>query len=117
MRWPTSRETSASWLRCLAAGRPTISTDLVHTVDIPTLDPRNWSVLASPNAGTSKDKRDLESETKPVGVSIDILDEDHSLTLAMRRLATDEGLRARLGANARELWQRRFRLEAMAAGL
>ena len=23
MRWPTSRETSASWLRCLAAGRPT----------------------------------------------------------------------------------------------
>ena len=30
MRWPTSRETSASWLRCLAAGRPTISTDLVQ---------------------------------------------------------------------------------------
>ena len=50
MRWPTSRETSASWLRCLAAGKPTISTDLVHTVDIPTLDPRNWSVLAGLSA-------------------------------------------------------------------
>ncbi len=47
MRWPTSRETSASWLRSLAAGKPTISTDLVHTVDVPTLDPRNWSVLSA----------------------------------------------------------------------
>ena len=104
MRWPSSRETSASWLRCLAAGRPAISTDLVHTVDIPTLDPRNWSVLSG------------AKDASPVGASIDILDENHSLTLAMRRLATDEGLRVRLGANARELWQRRFRLESMAAG-
>ena len=30
LRWPTNRETSASWLRCLAAGRPTIVTDLAH---------------------------------------------------------------------------------------
>jgi glycosyltransferase involved in cell wall biosynthesis len=103
MRWPTSRETSASWLRCLAAGKPTISTDLAHTVDIPTLDPRSWSALGGP-------------EAKPVGVSIDILDEDHSLKLAIRRLATDEKLRAMLGANARELWAERFRLEQMAAG-
>ncbi len=104
MRWPTSRETSASWLRCLAAGKPTISTDLVHTVDIPTLDPRNWSVL------------DRKTEAKPVGVSIDILDEDHSLKLAIRRLATDEKLRTTLGINARALWAERFHLEGMAAG-
>jgi glycosyltransferase involved in cell wall biosynthesis len=103
LRWPTSRETSASWLRCLAAGRPTISTDLVHTVDIPTLDPRSWSVLTPGDA-------------KPVGVSIDILDEEHSLKLAIRRLATDDKLRAMLGANARQLWAERFRLEQMAAG-
>ena len=56
MRWPTSRETSASWLRCLAAGKPTISTDLVHTVDIPTLDPRNWSVIDG--------RRDYESSRR-----------------------------------------------------
>ncbi len=104
MRWPTSRETSASRLRCLSAGKPTISTDLVHTIDIPTLDPRNWSVLAGLKQGA------------PVGVSIDILDEDHSLKLAMLRLATDEGLRSRLGENARELWQERFRLDSMATG-
>ena len=105
MRWPTSRETSASWLRCLAAGKPTISTDLVHTTDVPTLDPRDWSVLAGE-----------KGSAKPIGVSIDILDEDHSLKLALRRLATDGALRATLGRNARLLWSRRFRIERMASG-
>jgi glycosyltransferase involved in cell wall biosynthesis len=113
MRWPTSRETSASWLRCLAAGRPTVSTDLVHTGDIPTLDPRTWSVL-SKGATVGKDY-DTATVAKPVGISIDILDEDHSLRLAIRRLGTDEKLRAVLGRNARELWQRRFQLDTMAA--
>lgn len=116
MRWPTSRETSASWLRCLAAGKPTISTDLVHTVDVPTLDPRNWSVLAGLKAGTTTDADETASETKPVGVSIDILDEGHSLKLAIRRLATDDKLRAALGSNARALWAERFRLEGMVEG-
>lgn len=103
LRWPTSRETSASWLRCLAAGKPTITTDLVHTVDVPTLDPRNWGVLH-----TSGDER-------PVGVSVDILDEDHSLRLAMRRLARDGTLRSTLGANARELWATCHTLDQMSA--
>ena len=130
MRWPTSRETSASWLRCLAAGKPTISTDLVHTGDIPTLDPRNWSVLAGLKASTTTDadatpgdadgipteEGEIASEARPVGVSIDILDEGHSLKLALRRLATDEKLRLALGSNARELWARRFKLETMVEG-
>lgn len=110
LRWPTSRETSASWLRCLAAGKPTISTDLVHTVDMPTLDPQNWSVL------DARLKSPVADQIGPVGVSIDILDEDHSLRLAMRRLATDEKLRAALGLNARALWADRFRLDRMVAG-
>jgi glycosyltransferase involved in cell wall biosynthesis len=121
MRWPTSRETSASWLRCLAAGKPTISTDLVHTVDVPTLDPRDWSVLAGLKAGTTNEAEERDQvgpfdNSKPVGVSIDILDEDHSLKLAIRRLATDEKLRATLGINARALWMERFRLDRMVAG-
>jgi glycosyltransferase involved in cell wall biosynthesis len=114
LRWPSSRETSASWLRCLAAGKPTISTDLVHTVDIPTLDPRNWSVLCL--SAVARENPASSGETGPVGVSIDILDEDHSLKLAMRRLATDEKLRAMLGSNARAVWSERFRLEGMVAG-
>ena len=98
MRWPTSRETSASWLRCLAAGRPTVTTDLVHTVDIPAIDARDGSLLGSGD---------------PVGASVDILDERHSLSLALRRLAQDSQLRETLGRNARELWNTRFRLEQM----
>jgi glycosyltransferase involved in cell wall biosynthesis len=128
MRWPTSRETSASWLRCLAGGRPTISTDLVHTVDVPTLDPRNWAVLAGLKASTTSAATTVtavgetmptdasSSEAKPVGVSIDILDESHSLKLAIRRLALDEKLRTTLGKNARDLWAARFNVERMVAG-
>ena len=101
MRWPTSRETSASYLRCLAAGRPTLTTDLVHNVDIPTIDTRNGAVLG---------------HGRPVGASVDILDEPHSLNLAMRRLAEDARLREALGSQARELWGKRFRLEQMIAG-
>ena len=103
LRWPTSRETSESWRRCLAAGKPTISTDLIDTIDVPTLDPRNWSLLSTdPNSG-------------PVGVSIDILDELHSLRLAIRRLAIDGRLRETLGKNARSLWSEKFRLDQMTA--
>ena len=40
----------------------------------------------------------------PVAVAIDILDEDHSLRLAMRRLAIDAALRAELGAAGRRYW-------------
>jgi glycosyltransferase involved in cell wall biosynthesis len=48
LRWPTAQETSASWLRCLAAARATVITDLAHLVDIPTLDP---SLQRSPPFG------------------------------------------------------------------
>ena len=54
--------------------------------------------------------------SEPVGVSIDILDEGHSLKLAMRRLATDGKLRTALGSNARALWAERFSMERMIAG-
>jgi len=124
-----------------------MSTDLVHTVDVPTLDPRNWSVLAGLKASTIDGGKtrigagetrtdagetgteagetpkgeppagsETTSEAKPVGVSIDILDEGHSLKLAIRRLATDEKLRAALGSNARALWSERFRLQGMVEG-
>ncbi len=114
LRWPTARETSASWLRCLAAGKPTIATDLAHTVDIPALDPRDWSVLpaATPlprrGSGRSLDRpspdrpsHDALDPLAPVCIAVDILDEDHSLALAVDRLARDATLRARLGAAAR----------------
>ena len=103
LRWPTNRETSASWLRCLAAGRTTIVTELAHLVDVPTVDPRGWRPLR-----TSADAGD------PVAVSIDLLDEGHSLQLALERLAADAPLRARLGRAARAWWEAHHQLGAMA---
>ncbi len=43
LRWPTAREMSGPWLRCLAAGKPTVIVDLAHLADVPTLDPRRGS--------------------------------------------------------------------------
>jgi glycosyltransferase involved in cell wall biosynthesis len=102
LRWPTARETSGPWLRALAAGRPTIITDLVHMGDVPSLDPRSWTA------------NDIDPRpSSPVCIAIDILDEDHSLRLAMRRLASDAALRDELGRAAREWWAREHSLEAM----
>jgi glycosyltransferase involved in cell wall biosynthesis len=104
LRWPTARETSGPWLRALAAGRATIITDLVHLGDVPSLDPRSW--MAQPQPPTP-------NLQPPICVAIDILDEDHSLRLAMRRLASDAALREQLGRAAREWWAREHSLEAM----
>jgi glycosyltransferase involved in cell wall biosynthesis len=102
LRWPTNREASGPWLRALAAGKPTVINDLTHLVDLPTLDPRTWDVqIASPAA---KDATRAWRREEAVAVAVDILDEDHSLAIAMRRLALDAGLRADLGAAARRHW-------------
>lgn len=103
LRWPTNRETSASWLRCLAAGRATIISDLTHLGDVPTLDPRGWRLLQQ--SGPPQ---------PPVAVSIDVVDEGHSLQLALERLAGDTALREALGRAGRDWWSASHRLEAMA---
>jgi glycosyltransferase involved in cell wall biosynthesis len=137
LRWPTAREMSGPWLRALAAGRPTITIDLAHLVQVPSLDPRTWrtnpgSGLRDPGSGASGsephwDPRSLIPEPasrlphhgsripdpEAVTVAIDILDEHHSLRLAMRRLATDPELRGSLGAAGREYWQREHSMPRM----
>jgi len=122
LRWPTARETSGPWLRALAAGLPTVVTDLVHHGDVPSLDPRTWTVNAagirgsgSAVRGSDSGVRDPASEmgSEPVTIAIDVLDEDHSLRLAMRRLARDAQLRAQLGAAARAWWGREHSVEVM----
>jgi glycosyltransferase involved in cell wall biosynthesis len=110
LRWPTGRETSASWLRCVAAGKATIVTDLAQMSEVPALDPRSWTRLAAHHEGDT----DPDTAERPIAVALDILDEQHSLGLAMHRLATDVALRQELGANARAFWQRGATLEHMA---
>jgi glycosyltransferase involved in cell wall biosynthesis len=111
MRWPSSRETSASWLRCLAAGKPTIVTDLVHLTDVRSLDPRDWNVAGCPARPDA-----VGPVVRATCISIDIVDEDHSLGLALRRLSADRDLRETLGRAARQLWTDRFTLDRMASG-
>jgi glycosyltransferase involved in cell wall biosynthesis len=102
LRWPTAEETSASWLRCLAASRATVITDLPHLADLPTLDPRTWRPRHRANIA-------------PVAVSIDLLDEDASLAAAMRRLANDHQFRDELGRAGHLHWSSNHRLEHMTA--
>jgi glycosyltransferase involved in cell wall biosynthesis len=101
LRWPTARETSGPWVRALAAGRATVTTDLVQAARIPSLDPRTWTTRG-------------DGAAPPVCVAVDILDEDHSLRLAMRRLAADAALRDSLGRAARDYWAREHSVAAMA---
>jgi len=93
LRWPTGRETSGAWIRCLAAGKPTVITDLVHLTDVPSLDLRSMKVSCT-EAGV----------TEPVCVHVELIDEIHMLRLALRRLTEDVALRDRLGRAARRYW-------------
>jgi glycosyltransferase involved in cell wall biosynthesis len=86
LRWPTNRETSASWLRCLAAGKPTIITRLSH----------------------------LDSLPDDAAVAIDVLDEGEALSAALARLCGSADLRRAIGARARAWWESHHQLPAMA---
>ena len=44
LRWPSARETSGPWVRCLALGKPTIIIDLEHQTHVPSINPRTWRV-------------------------------------------------------------------------
>jgi len=94
LRWPTAGELSGPWLRSLALGLPTVIVDLAHLADVPSLDPRTWQ------------RHGGGSGAPPVCIAVDILDEDHSLALAMRRLATHPALRESLGRAAADYWRR-----------
>ena len=83
-----------SWLRCLAAARPTVVSARARLADVPLLDPRSGRNL---HGGSDED----------VAVGIDPRHEEETLWLAMRRLAVDGDLRRTLGASARSWWQAR----------
>jgi len=139
LRWPTGGETSGIWLRAIAAGKPTVVTDLAHAGQAPSLEPEGWTVLpptiarpetllhlASGRAGTQAGPYELNAgrshatvgadlcvgpPADPISVSIDILREEPQLTLAMRRLAADSILRDKLGRAARSYWSLHHTME------
>ena len=101
LRWPTALESSASWLQCLAAGRPTAISGLAHLADIPTIDARDW--------------RPSHGAAAPVAISIDLLAEDDALMAAMQRLADDREWREQLGHAGHAYWSEAHTLEATVA--
>ncbi len=109
LRWPSARETSASWLRCLAAGKATIVTDLADMVDTPTIEPLSWQVLRVPSDGPEPEAGSPE----PVAIAVSPRDEVHSLMRAFVRLAHDRPLVDRLGRSARAYWADHYRLDRM----
>jgi len=100
LRWPTAGETSASWLRGLAAARPTVVTRLAHLADVPTLDATTW--------------RPSHASQAPVAISVDLLDEEAGLFRAMSALVSDGELRSALSRAGHELWSREHSIELMA---
>jgi glycosyltransferase involved in cell wall biosynthesis len=96
LRWPTNGETSASWLRVLAAGRATVITDLAHQPEVPVVDARAWPAAA-----------------RPVAVAVPILDEADALRAAFQVLVESSSRRARLGTAARAWWQAHHTLARM----
>jgi glycosyltransferase involved in cell wall biosynthesis len=108
LRWPTAREISGPWLRCLALGKPTVMMQLAHLADVPALDPRDWQPI-----GGARVRGEDGAGADPVAVAVDLLDEEHSLRLAMQRLAIEAPLRASLGHAAQQYWRVRHSIEGM----
>ena len=104
LRWPTMRETSATWLRALAAGKATIVTDLAHNHDVPMLPATAAWTRSAPEAHGG-------ASPAPIAVAVDICDEGRVLPAAMSVLARDADLRQRLGAAARAYWAAGFRMD------
>jgi glycosyltransferase involved in cell wall biosynthesis len=107
LRWPTALETSGPWVRSLAMSRATVILDLAHQGHLAVLDPRTWRRHA-PCGDTSSD-----ADARAIAVAIDVLDEEHSLRLAIRRLADDAALRDRIGRAARAYWEREHTVARM----
>ena len=96
-QWPTFGRPLLDALTGFAAGRAVIVAETASTALWPSLDPQTWQTR-SISVG-------MGGTEPPIAISIDPRDEEHSLTLALTRLANDAALRASLGRAARAWWE------------
>jgi hypothetical protein len=87
----------------MASGRVAIVLEVEVTAGWPALDPQAW---VPRGFGTEH----------PVAISLDPRDEEHSLMLALVRLAADRSLVRALGDAARQWWQSNGTIERAVAG-
>jgi hypothetical protein len=95
--WPPADELTTA-LAGMAAGQAVIVLETEATAGWPALDPQTWQ----PRGWSGQ---------PPIVVSIDPRDEEHSLSLALRRLASDATLRATLGSAAHDWWRHHSTLD------
>ena len=91
--WPSTDGALAAALAAMAARKPVIVLETEASAGWPALDPQTWRPRG----------RDADP---PIVVSLDPRDEEHSLMLAIQRLARDADLRTRLAAAAYDWSQR-----------
>lgn len=89
MDWPPPAGPPMTALAAMAAGKPVLVFETLVTAAWPAMDPQTWL------------PRGYEASADPIVVSIDPRDEEHSLVLALRRLAAEPALREQLGRAAR----------------
>jgi hypothetical protein len=92
LEWPPLEGTPTAALLGLAARKPVIVLEVESTADWPALDPQTWQ------------RRGFSPEP-PIVVSLDPRDEQHSLMLALKRLAADHVLRGALATAGHAWWR------------
>lgn len=93
LRRPAVGAPIAAALRGMSLGKAVVVAETAHTAAWPSLDPQTWQ------------PRGFDPSATPIAVSVDPRDEEHSLFLALQRLAGDSALRAALGDAARAWWR------------
>ena len=96
LTWPAADAPLTAALAGMAAGKAVVTFDLETTADWPALDPQTWRPRGRATSG---------APNAVAAVTIDPRDEEHSLMLAIRRLASDAPLRDQLGRAARAWWE------------
>jgi hypothetical protein len=91
LQWPAFGKARTLAVAAMGTGKPVVINETDAATDWPLLNPQTWQPRG-PATGA------------PVGVSLDLRDEEHSLMLAVRQLAADQMLRHALGERGRAWW-------------
>jgi hypothetical protein len=91
--WPPSDDLTPA-VAAMSSATPLVIFETASSATWSTLDPQTWQ------------PRGIGVTETPIAIAIDPRDEEHSLALALRRLATDASLRTELGGAARAWWER-----------